>query len=327
MMTSKVLDYLRERADKWITIEAIACGTGLVSGDIINAIDKLSQQGYMIDNSPSYGFRFSGVAGALNADLIEQGLLTKRVGSGVIVFDNTDSTNNIAKYYADDPDADGLAIFAEHQNAGKGRQDRNWCDIHGKSILCSILLRLPPDQQQVINGQSLSLLAGVAVADAVRFCFDIDVRIKWPNDVMVNGKKLAGVMVQSVSCDDCLAYIIGIGINCQQGDDDFDDEVRDIAVSIRQLIKKNIDRVNLAQELLCSLDIWLGDIVDGRTEKLHNRWLSYCDDINRRMTLVCDGHEFTGRIIDVSVSDGLIMQLDTGGVKAFNPDHSSVKKD
>src|SRR5690606_14956600 len=129
------------------------------------------------------------------------------------------STNDIALDSAGDPEADGLAVFADFQTAGRGRHRRAWLAPRGASILCSLLLR---DQAGSPVGPAdtagtLTLAAAVAVCEAIRAATDITPAIKWPNDVRVAGRKLAGILIESRTIDPhTRAWVVGIGLNCYQ---------------------------------------------------------------------------------------------------------------
>ena len=156
----------------------------------------------------------------LDPDKIQVNLDTRRIGRNVLVYDSTSSTNDVAAEYAKNVENDGMAIFAERQTSGRGRAGNQWQSNRADSILCSIVLtenRLPIEL--------LSLVSAVAVAEAV----GAPARIKWPNDIMLNGRKVAGILLESKPDGAC---IIGIGINCHQSKDAFAAELQSIATSM-----------------------------------------------------------------------------------------------
>ena len=130
---------------------------------------------------------------------------TKRIGRKIIVFNHTSSTNDIAAEYAKNKENDGLAIFAEEQTAGRGRAGAKWLSGRSDSILCSILLT-----DCKYNPELLSLACPVAVAEAVGKIAHSHAKIKWPNDIILNGKKVAGIIVGSKKVNSSTWYIIGI---------------------------------------------------------------------------------------------------------------------
>ena len=311
-------------------MEAIRVALHRSASVITEEIGQLRQRGYVVEESPAYGFRLSEGQGGLTADLLEYDLGTRRVGKKIVVYKSTDSTNDVAWHYAQEEGYDGLAVFAEHQRAGRGRLGRLWQGGEANSILCSILLVDDGDsegQGGKLSGQSLTLLAGVSVAEAVESVCSISARIKWPNDVMADGKKLAGVMVEARMIKGRNVFVIGVGINCQQHRADFPVELQSSAVSLQQLTGRGVDQVQLAQQLLGHMDRWLARVQDGQGESLHDSWQSRCDDIGRRITVINDGQCFTGRVIDVGIEEGLILQLDGGGIKVFDGATTTIEKE
>ena len=189
----------------------------------------------------------------LNVDIIKNGIGKALVGQEVLVFHSTASTNDTAWRYSKDSNNDGITIFAEKQTAGRGRRGNKWFSPSGQSILCSILL-LNLDLQVEI----LSLIAAVAVGEAISNIGVMGVQLKWPNDIMIGGKKVAGILVESKPRKGKYDCVIGIGINCHQNENFFNDnKLQKPATSIDITLKKHINRNELAGLLLQSLDNWL----------------------------------------------------------------------
>jgi BirA family biotin operon repressor/biotin-[acetyl-CoA-carboxylase] ligase len=245
---------------------------------------------------------------------------TKRIGRKITVYHHTSSTNDVAAEYAKNKENDGLAIFAEEQTAGRGRAGAKWLSGHSDSILCSILLT-----NSKCNPEMLSLACPVAVAEAVGKIAHSNAKIKWPNDIILNGKKVAGIMVESKKVHGSTAYIIGIGINCHQKKSSFPQELQETATSIDIESGSICDRISLAKRLLSSLDNWL-EAVDKAEEKIIDRWHKLNTLLSQRITVIYSGRKFTGNCIGVDPEKGLILQLDRGGVRMFDAAHTTIAK-
>ena len=137
-------------------MDALQAAVHLPPPTILQRIDQLRQMGHHIETTPAYGFRLSGYIEKLTAELIEHGLGTCRIGRKVLVYETTDSTNDVAWHYAREAGFDGLTVFAEHQRVGRGRLRRHWSAPARSSILCSILLRGFPSHA----GHKPTLLSG-----------------------------------------------------------------------------------------------------------------------------------------------------------------------
>ncbi|MGA1979661.1 MAG: biotin--[acetyl-CoA-carboxylase] ligase [Sedimentisphaerales bacterium] len=245
---------------------------------------------------------------------------TKRIGRKILVYNRTSSTNDIAAEYAKNKENNGLAIFAEEQTAGRGRAGAKWLSGRSDSILCSILLT-----SCKCNPELLSLTCPVAVAEAVGKIAHSHAKIKWPNDIILDGKKVAGIMVESKTVNGSTAYIIGIGINCHQKKNSFPRELQTAATSIDIESRSICDRISLAKRLLSSLDHWL-EVAENTSKKIIDRWRKLNTLLNQRITVIYNGRKFTGNCIGVDPEKGLILQLDRGGVRMFDAAHTTIAK-
>jgi len=253
---------------------------------------------------------------ALDPDKIKANLNTKRIGRKILVYSSTSSTNDIAAEYAKNKKNDGLVVFAEQQTAGRGRTGAKWLSGQADSVICSILLT-----KSRLNPELLSLACAVAVADAI----GKPAKIKWPNDITLNGKKVAGILLESKAKNDTTVYIIGIGINCHQQENDFPTELKQIATSIDIESKTVCDRISLAKRLLSSIDHWL-DVAEQSSEKVTERWNKLSIQLGNRITLLYNRRKFTGTCIGIDPQKGLVLQLDSGGVRMFDAAHTTIAK-
>jgi len=256
----------------------------------------------------------------LDPDKIRANLKTKRIGRKILVYNRTSSTNDVAAEYAKNKKNDGLVIFAEEQTAGRGRAGTKWHSGRTDSILCSIVLT-----DCKCNAELLSLTCAVAVADGLGKIGGTEAKIKWPNDIILNGKKVAGILLESKIDNDGNTYIIGIGINCHQRQDSFPAELQPIATSIDIESHSIADRISLAKRLLTSLDHWL-EVAEKNSNKVTDQWRKLSIQLGHRVTLLFDGTKFTGNCIGIDPEKGLILQLDTGSPRFFDAAHTSILK-
>jgi len=256
----------------------------------------------------------------LDPDKIKANLKTKRIGRKILVYDSTSSTNDIAAEYAKNKKNDGLTIFTEQQTAGRGRASNKWYSSRADSILCSIVLT-----DCKLNGELLSLTCAVAAAEAIGEYRASSAKIKWPNDIILNNKKVAGLLLESKIYDGSTSYIIGIGINCHQTEDSFPAELQSIATSIDIESRSTCDRISLAKRLLSSIDHWLGT-AEKSSKKVTDQWSKLSTLLNQRTTLLYSSQKFTGNCIGIDPEKGLILQLETGGVRMFDAAHTTILK-
>ncbi|MHC4745736.1 MAG: biotin--[acetyl-CoA-carboxylase] ligase [Planctomycetota bacterium] len=245
---------------------------------------------------------------------------TKHIGRKALVYKSTSSTNDIAAEYAKNKKNHGLAVFAEEQTEGRGRTGNKWLTGKADSILCSIVLT-----KTKCNPDLLSLAAAVAVAEAIGQPAGKPARVKWPNDIILNKKKIAGVMLESKKYRDRTLYILGIGINCHQKKTSFPKELQKTATSIDMETRITTDRISLAKRLLTSLDQWL-EIAERKSKEVTRQWRKISIQLGHRVTLSYNGKKYAGNCIGIDPRRGLILQLDSGSRRMFHAAQSTIVK-
>jgi len=266
----------------------------------------------------------------LDPDLIRANLRTKRIGRQVLVYESTSSTNDVAAEYARNPEHDGLVVFAEEQTAGRGRTGATWLSAHGDSLLFSLLLI-----DGGVGNERLSLTCAVAVAEAIGQIGGCRAGIKWPNDIILDGKKVAGILVESrrivrgASASSAPGHgsrtttIIGIGINCHQTPDRFPPELRGTATSLDLVSGTRSQRVTVAKRVLTSLDHWLRT-AERNGQQVIDTWRRLSTQLGQRVILSYNRRRFAGHCLGVDPEKGLILQLDRGGVRMFDAAHAHI---
>ncbi len=223
---------------------------------------------------------------------------------------------------ADDPNNDGLVVFADYQTAGRGRLGRSWLSPRGASILCSTLLVQRDDPG---SGCRIVLLAAVAACEAVRQATNVTPAIRWPNDLIVANRKLGGILVESHAvARGQRAFVVGVGINCVQQRGHFLPELQQIATSLELESDSPIDRLALARRLVAELDHYLGQPDRINDATLKQAWLDWAEPMGRRVRVRQEGEEFTGVTVDIDPANGLIIQLDEGARCLFDPVTSTL---
>lgn len=255
----------------------------------------------------------------LSITTIQSELKTARLGRQIILLDTVGSTNDIAWEYASNPDNDGLCVLAENQTRGRGRRGRSWQSTAGQSILCSVLLA---DSRQ--PAAMISLAISLAAAEAIRLTSGLSPVIKWPNDILIDGRKIAGILVESKAYKHRTAFVAGIGINVHQNQAFFDQLTLDYpATSIDIETGQVADKTHLIQSLLEQMEHRL-DQVAASPQEAAACWQQYSRQIGRRICLECDRKQYSGTCIGIDPAQGLIVQLDAGTVQVFNAAHTSV---
>jgi BirA family transcriptional regulator, biotin operon repressor / biotin---[acetyl-CoA-carboxylase] ligase len=275
-------------------------------------IVELEKLGYTIEAHPHLGYRLLGTPNRLTADDIKARLKSRLIGSEILVFEETASTNDVVEHLAKSGAREGLVVFAESQTRGRGRRGRMWTSPRGKGLWFSVLLRptLPPSA-----ASRITVAASVAVARAIRQSCGVDARIKWPNDVTLNGKKLAGILTElRAEADEILLAILGIGIdvNCQR--EDFSSGLADIATSLELEAGSAQDRVALAAQVLTALDQCYRAALTN-FEEIADEWAKLCTTLGKHIVVTMGQNRIEGFAQALDSDGALLLRRDSGQVE------------
>jgi BirA family biotin operon repressor/biotin-[acetyl-CoA-carboxylase] ligase len=234
-----------------------------------------------------------------------------RLGKKIHYFSEIDSTNRLAFELARQGAEEGEVVITESQTQGKGRLGRSWFSPPGFNLYLSVILRptLPP-----ADAPKLTLTSAVALAETVQCFLESPPAIKWPNDITVGGKKLAGILTES-SCDsDTVRFVVvGIGVNLNQPGELFPEEIRDRATSLLILTKRPVDRTAFATQLIRSLDRCYGELEDRGFPPIARRWESYFELRGRRVEVEMPDRRVSGTARGIDADGALIIE-EAGGV-------------
>ena len=257
----------------------------------------------------------------MNSDRLDVDVIEARIDTKVVVYNSTASTNDIAWRYATQHKYNGLAVFAESQSKGRGRQGNKWLSNDGQSILGSILLLDCP-----CGLETVTLAIPIAVVKTLEDIGLGGAKIKWPNDILVNGKKICGVLIESRKGNSQNNYVIGIGINCHQQKKFFENIALAMpGTSIDIETGTPVIRNELAAAMISNVKEWIEKA--GRDKKyIAQCWQQLSNQIGQRVHLQFKGEDFHGHCIGVDPVEGLILQLDRGSVRMFEAAHTTIIK-
>ena len=247
---------------------------------------------------------------------VTRDLETRIMGSRVIVLERTTSTNDIAWREALAGAPEGTVIFAEEQTDGRGRMGRAWHSPPAKGLLMSVLFRPHLNAQQ---GNLITVMSAIAVSQALGDSLDLQVRIRWPNDIVIKDRKVAGILVEGRSLPRGAAFVLGVGLNVNMRPDEFPPELSETATSLAAELGKAVSRVSVARWMLLALERWYRVLRLGEHGRIAQQWRRLSSTLGRRVMLLEDGREFMGRVLDLSLEDGLIVRLDEGLTRVFRP--------
>ncbi len=305
-----VLMAIREGQGQWVSGEALSQSLNVTRTTIWKQIKTLQTEGYAIETSPKKGYRLSALPDILSSYEVQVGLQTKVFGlEHYLYFQEIDSTNNYAKHLAAQGYPEGTLVIAERQTAGRGRRGRQWHSEPGQGIFMSLILRPALPVRELSR---ITMFIALAIVETLN---EIGIKsgIKWPNDVLINGRKIAGILTEAVTDMDSIEYVvIGIGLNVNMLSQDFPEEFRAVATSVRVETGRLIPRVELLRGLLLNLENSYEQLTAGGfseiLEKVRNLSLVIGHDIQ-----IDNVNGITaGRAIDID-NNGFLMVRDSRG--------------
>ena len=251
----------------------------------------------------------------LTANNINYQLKQYRLKRRLTFLDETPSTNDVAKKLCAENKGSDAVVIADCQTAGRGRLDRTFVSPKGTGLYLSAVYTLEGDEK---NLELLSSLAGLAVRDTLYNLYDLQVGVKWPNDILLEGKKLCGILCEMVNVQNRPKYVVvGIGINTERGA--FPDDVAGIAGAISEFYTGEIDRNELAVELLHNLDRYLvkSRALQEESNDILTRIKACSVSIGQRVRVVLPDSDFEARVLDILPNGALLVDSFDEGEKTI----------
>lgn len=312
MRKTTIVEMLKNAGENFVSGESIAGELGITRTAVWKHIQALRESGYEILSRERHGYKLKDAPDLLLPSEIQIGLDTEIVGKEMNYYPSVDSTNRVAKKLAYHGAADGAIVVAEEQTGGKGRLDRKFFSPRGKGIWFSVILRpnfLPKDASKC------TLMAAVAVAEAMAR-FNLKAEIKWPNDIMHDGRKLVGILTEMTGEIGKITYmVIGVGINVNISRDDFPEDLRGIATSLCEMNGgEEISRVYLLRAVLEEFDKLYREVRASGFDEVLERWKKYNVTLGKEIRVISagDGSSFTGKAIDLNHDGALVVETADG---------------
>ena len=304
-MDSELIQALREGGH--ISGEELGKRLKMTRTAIWKRVNRLRGLGYEIASSPRRGYSLVSAPDLLLPEEIEPGLRTEVFGRSIIFHHEVGSTQDAARELARKGAEEGTVVIAETQNRGKGRKGREWSSTPGQGIQISIILRPRLKPSQSIQ---IPLVAGVAVAQAIAGITPLKPRIKWPNDLIVGGKKVGGILTEMSAEIDRIDYVVlGIGLNVNTPQTLFPKEIREIATSLAEESGESVSRVRLLQSFLEEFEGFYGVFITSGFQTIRERWKAMNNTIGAWVELNdIDEGMMKGKIIDMDAEGALLLQ-------------------
>lgn len=308
MLKEDILQLLKSRQE-FVSGQEICEQFGVSRTAVWKVIHQLEEQGYIIEAVRNKGYRLVSVPDLLSEDILAQQLKTVWAGKKIIFLENVDSTNDEAKRRAEAGAAHGTLVVSESQHAGKGRRGRSFDSPKQSGIWMSLIIK---DEIEPARASMLTLVMGFATVKAIETVTDLRAQIKWPNDLVLNGKKVCGILTEMSMQMDCINHIvIGTGINVRN--EGFPEEICHVATSIYQESGQKIGRAGLIAEVLKQFEAYyeiymktqdLGELMNEYNQCLINR--------GRQVQVFDPKGSYLGRAIGINAEGELLVETENG---------------
>ncbi len=315
---------------------------GVTRAAIWGRIEDLRRLGYDIAAGPHFGYRLVSAPDVLHADDllarlggkrfvasqkglgIDEAMPSKVIGRDIRVFEQTTSTNDVVEKLARDGVKEGAVVFAEAQMKGRGRLGRKWISPAHKGLWFSVLLR--PDLRPQETTQ-LTVASATALRRAIQSETGLHPEIKWPNDILIGGKKVAGILTElSAELDRVKHVILGIGVDVNLDAGEFPPELRKLATSLKIESGRTISRAELATAILRELDADYARLCGGGFAKVADEWEAHCQTIGRNVTIHTGERRIRGRAESLDDDGALLLRTEHGHLERVTGGDVTLEK-
>jgi BirA family biotin operon repressor/biotin-[acetyl-CoA-carboxylase] ligase len=323
-MKELILQELKSCPGQYISGEEISSRLKVSRTAIWKCINQLKDMGYVIESQTKKGYRLLESPDSLLPQEITEGLNTQLIGKSIKYLEQVDSTNLYAKRIAEADFQEGTVIIAEEQLKGKGRMGRHWVSPRGKGIWMTIMLK---PQIAPADAAKVTLLTACAVCRAIEQTCNISPQIKWPNDILLNGKKLCGILTEmSIEQDEINYLIVGIGINVNIEPQDLPQELHSVATSVRIEKGSSIVRKELTAAIINNFEHCYKNFIEASSiEGFLKEYKERSALLGREVTASSSFLSLKGKVLDITKEGQLLLQLEDGSMKEIISGEVSVR--
>ena len=309
-MRARILKLLRQQSQDYLSGEEISRQLAVSRTAVWKHIRELKNHGYEIEAHPRKGYRLKSRPDLLLPEEIRAGLSTQLLGSQIVHFYDTSSTNNEAKRLAADDAVEGTIVVSEAQTLGRGRLNRGWFSPPGGGVWVSVILRPPFPPQEA---PKCTLMAAVATVEAIREVSGLACGIKWPNDILWQGRKLVGILTEMSAEMDAINFVVlGIGINVSLQESDFPEELRNIGASVSMGAEREVSRVEVLQKLLERLEHWYQVVKKEGFEPVLEAWRLESITLGQPVRVLAGEETYDGVAEELAEDGSLLVRTENG---------------
>jgi BirA family biotin operon repressor/biotin-[acetyl-CoA-carboxylase] ligase len=298
-------------SERYVTRDELADLTGIDRTEVGATIDDLTTRGYRIDEVPGEGYRLLATPDTLDGTDLKAALKDSRLGREILTFGKVASTNDIAIALAKSGAAEGTIVIAEEQSKGRGRMGRHWHSPPGSGLWFSLILKPP---LAASDSTKVSLAGALGLVKVLRETYGVRAQLKWPNDVVVGGRKICGILTEGEFVEDRVRFVVmGVGMNVLSAEEDFPEEIRSIATSLRMETGLDvIARSDVLAGMLGGIACHYGLLCDDGFEKIRPELLGFSLLLGKMVKVAIGTGYVEGMAHDIDVTGALVVRRDNG---------------
>lgn len=320
-MKTKILKMLKE-AEGYISGQDICEELKVSRTAVWKVIKQLQEEGYQIEAVRNKGYWLEKSADVITKAELSSCMDSQWMGKNLVYYDETDSTNTRAKALAEQGAPSGTLVVADCQLAGKGRRGRSWVSPRFTDIYMTLIIKpqIPPSCASM-----MTLLAAMAVTAGIKEVTGLDAEIKWPNDVVYDGKKICGILTEMSSEPDCIHYVvIGIGINVNSAE--IAEEISQTATSLRIATGSSVSRSSLIAAVIRSLEVYYQKFLDREDlSLLMDEYNSKLVNLGREVKVLASSGDYTAVSKGIDSLGELLVELEDGTLQKVVSGEVSVR--
>ena len=301
---------------QWVSGEQIARKLQISRTAVWKHIQHLKMKGYKIIAKPHKGYHLQEPIESVTVEELKHQLHTTFIGNNVVHLPSVSSTNDYAKTLAKENEKEGTIVLADIQTGGRGRKQRPWASPKG-GLWFSIILRpnIPPT-----DAMKTTMCAACALTEAIKQNTNQNPSIKWPNDILINDKKVCGILTELSAEIDTINYlIIGIGLNTNN---QLPKDIRHLATSLKKESQKKVNNLTLFIQILESFERFYTALINKNDEMVRNTWISYSSTIGSNILVKTEQGEIKGKAIGLDEHGELLVKTPQGEKKIITGDIS-----
>lgn len=303
---------LKNIEEEYVTESELITKLNITHEHLRENLMKLRSAGYDIRHEDEKGYKLFSSPDIIEPFEIERNLTTEYIARDIHFYREVTSTNDVAKKFVDDDAPEGTVIIAEQQTAGRSRSKNDWISPEG-GIWMTLVLK---PEVNLLEASRLTIVTGVALAKTLHDEFNINAGIKWPNDILIDNKKICGILTEAVTDHDKLkAVLIGVGIDVNVSQSDIPESLQDVVTTVKEELDEELNRAEILKVFFSIFEELYEEYKQGKFKHIIAEWRRLSSTTGNRVKVYKDGKALVADAVGIDNQGALIVELDDGSLE------------